>query len=147
MRGEYHMKKITLLLAIILIIASISLSLFACTSKVADKTYEATYYSITTKGLSNKVIGDAGGEYEAAFKDAEITFTADGKIVRKKGDAETTIGYYKQDGKNIYVSETEEVKTDGDPDITIKKNDLYWTITVTVDSQEVTVLVKLSPKS
>lgn len=143
------MKKITLLLAIVLIIASISLSLFACTTKVANKTYESTdnNYEITTKGLSNKVIGDATDEYHKAFDNAEITFTTDGKIVRKKGDAETTLGYYKQDGKNIYVSETEEVKTDGDPDITIKKNNLYWTITVTVDSQEVTVVVKLTPKS
>ena len=39
-------------------------------------------------------------------------FEKDGKMVVKKGDTTLQTNYYKQDGKNIYVSDTEDVKTD-----------------------------------
>ena len=143
------MKRIALVLAIVLIITSASLLLFACTQKVADKTYEYYLCKIETTGISKTVSDEAFHQAQEVFLNAEITFTSDGKIVRKKDNSETVLGYYVQQGKGIYVSNTEDVKTDGDPDITFSKKPkgrLYWTITTTVMSETVTATITLEEK-
>ena len=135
------MKKIALVLAIVIVLSSMSLLLFACTAKVAGKTYVMESYDITAEGAPQSLIDNVKSVVESTYKTAELTFNKDGTMVVKAGDTELEKDYYKQVGKNIYVSDTEEVKTDGDPVFTVDGKKIVWTRTETIMSY--TVVVKM----
>ena len=125
------MKKIALVLLVVVVIASMSTLLFAC-SKIAGKSYVLDSVVVTSDGASEESIAEVKASTENAYKDAVITFNKDGSYVVMKGETEMQKGYYKQDGKNIFVSDTEDVKTDGDPDLVVEGKNLVWTRTISI---------------
>ena len=140
------MKKIALLLVLVIVVASMSVLLFACSYKVEGKSYVLDSVSVTAEGASDEYIAQAKTYVENSYKDAVLTFKEDGVMVTTIGDNEQT-NYYVQDGDKIYVSDTKEVDTTGDPEMVIEDKKLVWkmnqerggitfVITVTIKEKE-----------
>ena len=102
--------------------------------------------SVTAEGASAEYIARAKTYVENQYKDAVLTFKEDGVMVTTIGDHEQT-NYYVQDGDKIYVSDTKEVDTSGDPEMVIEDKKLVWkmnqedsgitfVITVTIKEKE-----------
>ena len=140
------MKKIALVLAIVLVISSMSLLLFACTAKVAGKTYVMESFEISADGVPESITEQVRSYVENSYKTAELTFNKDGKMILKSGDVEKDMGYYKQDGKNIYVGSTEDVSTEGNPEFVVDGKSLIWTVEQAVMSYTVVIKMTIVPK-
>ena len=125
------MKKIALVLVVVVLLATMTTLLFACTAKVAGKNYVLETFEVTAGEGAEAYIETAKKTFENTYKDAVLTFEKDGKMVVKKGETTLQTNYYKQDGKNIYVGETEDVKTDGDPVFVVDGKKLNWDYTFT----------------
>ena len=128
------MKKIALVLVVVVLLATMSTLLFACTTKVAGKNYVLESFEVTAGEGAEAYIETAKSTFENTYKDAVLTFEKDGKMVVKKGDKTLQTNYYKQDGKNIYVSDTEDVKTDGDPVFVVDGKKLNWSYSYSAGS-------------
>ena len=120
------MKKIALVLVVVVLLATMSTLLFACTTKVAGKEYVLESFDVTSSEGAEVYIDTAKTTFENTYKDAVLSFEKDGKMVVKKGDTTLQTNYYKQDGKNIYVGDTEDVKTEGDPVFVVDGKKLNW---------------------
>ncbi len=127
------MKKIALLLVVVLVLASMSVLLFACSAKVAGKTYVLESVEVTCDEASEEIIAQAKSTLENQYKNAELIFNKDGTMILKSGELEQK-SYYKQVKKNIYTSTTEDVKTDGTPTLVVEGKKLVWSMTQTVAS-------------
>ena len=127
------MKKIALLLVVVLVLASMSVLLFACSAKVAGKTYVLDSVDVTCDGASEEVIAQAKSTLENQYKNAELIFNKDGTMILKSGELEQK-SYYKQVKNNIYTSTTEDVNTDGTPTLVVEGKKLVWSMTQTVAS-------------
>ena len=125
------MKKIALVLVVVVLLATMTTLLFACTAKVAGKNYVLETFEVTAGEEAEAYIETAKKTFENTYKDAVLTFEKDGKMVVKKGETTLQTNYYKQDGKNIYVGDTEDVKTDGDPVFVVDGKKLNWDYTFT----------------
>ncbi len=110
------MKKIVLLVVLVLLVASMSVLLFACSSKVAGNTYVLESVTVTLEGATEEQIASVKSGVEAQYKDSKLTFNKDGTMVLSKEGQDVSTQYYVQDGKNIYIGSTAEVDTDRDPD-------------------------------
>ncbi len=140
------MKKIALLLTIVLVISAMSLLLFACTAKVAGKTYVMESFEISADGVPETITQQVQAYVETNYKSAELTFNKDGTFVVKSGETEIDKGYYKQDGKNIYVAYTEDVKTEGDPEFVVDGKKLIWTVEQTIGTYKIVVKMTIVKK-
>ncbi|MBE5762857.1 MAG: hypothetical protein E7338_01380 [Clostridiales bacterium] len=127
------MKKIALLLVVVLVLASMSVLLFACSAKVAGKTYVLESVEVTCDEASEEIIAQAKSTLENQYKNAELIFNKDGTMILKSGELEQK-SYYKQVKNNIYTSTTEDVKTDGTPTLVVEGKKLVWSMTQTVAS-------------
>ena len=127
------MKKIALLLVVVLVLASMSVLLFACSAKVAGKTYVLDSVEVTCDEASEEVIAQAKSTLENQYKNAELIFNKDGTMILKSGELEQK-SYYKQVKNNIYTSTTEDVNTDGTPTLVVEGKKLVWSMTQTVAS-------------
>ena len=127
------MKKIALLLVVVLVLASMSVLLFACSAKVAGKTYVLESVEVTCDEASEEIIAQAKSTLENQYKNAELIFNKDGTMILKSGELEDK-SYYKQVKNNIYTSTTEDVKTDGTPTLVVEGKKLVWSMTQTVAS-------------
>lgn len=127
------MKKIALLLVVVLVLASMSVLLFACSAKVAGKTYVLESVEVTCDEASEEIIAQAKSTLENQYKNAELFFNKDGTMILKSGELEQK-SYYKQVKNNIYTSTTEDVKTDGTPTLVVEGKKLVWSMTQTVAS-------------
>ena len=134
------------MLAIVLVISSMSLLLFACTAKVAGKTYVMESFEITAEGAPESITEQVKSYVENSYKTAELIFNKDGKMILKSGDVEKDMGYYKQDGKNIYVGSTEDVSTEGNPEFVVDGKSLIWTVEQAVMSYTVVIKMTIVPK-
>lgn len=139
------MKKIALLLVIVLVFAAMSVMLFACTTKVAGKDWELESFDVTGDGLTEEQIATIKTYVESIYKDAVLTFNKDGTMEYKMGSLSEK-AYYVQDGKNIYVSETEDVKTDGDPEFTVEGKKIIWEKSDTAYGKSFTVKMTIVQK-
>ncbi len=140
------MKKIALLLTIVLVISAMSLLLFACTAKVAGKTYVMESFEISADGVPETITQQVQTYVETNYKSAELTFNKDGTFVVKSGETEIDKGYYKQDGKNIYVDYTEDVKAEGDPEFVVDGKKLIWTVEKTIGTYKIVVKMTIVKK-
>ena len=137
------MKKIALLLVVVLIVASMSVLLFACTTKVAGKTYVLDSVEVTGDGATEAQIAYVKGQVEESYKNAELVFNKDGTMVVTVSGTEMMKNYYKQDGKNIFVDETEDVKTeDVDPTFVVDGKKLVWTYKISSITVNMTLKLK-----
>ena len=127
------MKKIALLLVVVLVLASMSVLLFACSAKVAGKTYVLESVEVTCDEASEEIIAQAKSTLENQYKNAELIFNKDGTMILKSGELEDK-SYYKQVKNNIYTSSTEDVKTDGTPTLVVEGKKLVWSMSRTVAS-------------
>ena len=110
------MKKIVLLVVLVLLVASMSVLLFACSSKVAGKTYVLESVTVTREGATQEQIAQVKSGVESQYTGAKLVFNKDGTMVLSKDGQDVSTQYYVQDGKNIYIGSTAEVDTDRDPD-------------------------------
>lgn len=127
------MKKIALLLVVVLVLASMSVLLFACSAKVAGKTYVLESVEVTCDEASEEIIAQAKSTLENQYKNAELIFNKDGTMILKSGELEDK-SYYKQVKNNIYTSSTEDVNTDGTPTLVVEGKKLVWSMSRTVAS-------------
>jgi len=126
------MKKIALLVVLVLLVASMSVLLFACSSKVAGKTYVLESVTVTCEGASEEQIAQVKSGAEAQYKDAKLTFNKDGTMTLAKEGSDPTTQYYVQDGKNIYIGTTAEVDTDRDPDGVVDGKNIVITVSTKI---------------
>ena len=68
------MKKIVLLVVLVLLVASMSVLLFACSSKVAGNTYVLESVTVTREGATEEQIASVKSGVEAQYKDSKLTF-------------------------------------------------------------------------
>ena len=127
------MKKIALLLVLVVVLASMSILLFACSAKVAGKTYVLESVEVTCDEASEEIIAQAKSTLENQYRNAELIFNKDGTMILRSGELEQK-SYYKQVKNNIYTSSTEDVNTDGTPTLVVEGKKLFWSMTQTVSS-------------
>ena len=127
------MKKIALLLVLVVVLASMSILLFACSAKVAGKTYVLESVEVTCDEASEEIIAQAKSTLENQYRNAELIFNKDGTMILRSGELEQK-SYYKQVKNNIYTSSTEDVNTDGTPTLVVEGKKLVWSMTQTVSS-------------
>ena len=139
------MKKIAIVLAIVLVVASMSLLLIGC-SKVAGKTYVLDSVTVTSDDGTEETIASVKASVENTYKGAELTFNKDGTFVVTKDGTEVLKQYYKQDGKNIYISTSEEVSTEGDPALVVDGKKAVWTFDQKVITKTYTIKIVIARK-
>lgn len=139
------MRKIALLLVLVVVLASMSILLFACSAKVAGKTYVLESVEVTCDEASEEIIAQAKSTLENQYKNAELIFNKDGTMILRSGELEEK-SYYKQVKNNIYTSSTEDVNTDGTPTLVVEGKKLVWSMTQTVASYTFNAKITVAEK-
>ena len=105
------MKKLVISMVAVVSAIIMCFALAGCSKDVKGNTYVFDDVKISADGASDAEIEAAEAMIKLGYASASVKFNDDGTCVLSMGGEEMT-GYYKQDGKKVYVGETEDFNTD-----------------------------------
>lgn len=135
------MKKLAVSLVAIVSAIIMCFALTACTPKVAGKSYEFDKvevegtYPDSIKSLVDTAVNKINDNYKGGY----MEFNKDGKVESFLNNTSVGTSYYKQDGKDIYISQKEgefgdkpTAKVDG-KNIIVSNSQTIGTTSVTIN--------------